>query len=114
MEEITTIPDLYEAFGGAAAIAEFLGVSRSASGNWASDGILPAHHFPKIQDLLAEKGRKVSPALFRFNRKKPETASPFRISDQSQITPETGAEAQQQAPAVAADSQEGVNAGEAA
>lgn len=85
MEEITTIPDLYDAFGGAAAIAEFLGVSRSASGNWASEGILPAHHFPKIQGALSEKGRKVSDTLFRFNRKKPSNAArPVSAEDDAQ------------------------------
>jgi len=110
MEEITTISDLYAAFGGAAAIAEFLDVSRSASGNWSSEGKLPAHHFPKIHDALAEKGKKVSQSLFRFTRKKPEEGSPFRISEQSQITPETGAKTAQQAPAIAADPQEGVSA----
>lgn len=78
MEEITTISELYDAFGGAAAVAQFLGVSRSASGNWASENILPAHHFPKIQEALAEKGRKVSLSLFRMTRKKPKAHPPFR------------------------------------
>jgi len=72
MEEITTIPDLYGAFGGAAAIAEFLGVSRSASGNWSSEGKLPAHHLPAIQMKLAKEGKQASLSLFRLTRKRHE------------------------------------------
>jgi len=80
MEEIATIKELYDVFGGPAAIAEFLGVSRSAPGNWASEKKLPAHHLPAIQMRLAEEGKQASLSLFRLTRKRPDPTQPERAA----------------------------------
>lgn len=53
---------LIDALGGAGALADSLGIGRSAASNWPKRGI-PAHAWPAVRDLARRRGIKVAPEL---------------------------------------------------
>lgn len=53
---------LIDALGGAGALADSLGIRRSAASNWPKRGI-PAHAWPAVRDLARQRGITVAPEL---------------------------------------------------
>jgi len=90
MVEIQTVQELFDALGGAKAVAEKFGLSRSAVGMWKTKGHLPLKFFRELTAASAPLGLTISDGLWpsKISAREPR---PFRSGSQSQDASESGA-----------------------
>lgn len=61
---LRTVTDVIEAFGGARALCDWSGLSRSAPCNWVNDDFIPASWFYSMTVELGRRGFDLDPNIF--------------------------------------------------
>lgn len=78
-KKITSAVDVFIALGGTAKVVKLLGVCPAAISTMRTNGLIPAHHFPKVQGALLRIGKTAEISVFNFNAFKREPkGSPSR------------------------------------